>query len=384
MVAAGALLLAACGGSGASSRATPAPRSSPAPAASVSSAGVGPLAVLVQRAGGAVPYVIQLIRPDGRALPAVHALARALKSYRPSATPCPSSGCPPSATANYQLPETSVSATHVYFLDGEGDVKSLSPAGTVALVRHLDVVANSNLAFAVSPDDRRIAVAIITYGTAISEPAFSLRLYAEDLIGGGNRTEVFTSSSVVEWPVGWRAGNLVVAIGEPGVFTGFNPYGAVEYHLVDPATWTRQAVLTCNFGPLVAAGSACWKPATLGGQDWTGATFGYRLDPTGPVSRVQPAYLDLAPDGRHVAGALKAATAGGYDTELFGDGSESLLVPGAAPLGWLDGSHLLVLAPAGLALAAVPGGALTAVTGLASLPGQGWPSLLGVLPSSLA
>lgn len=339
--------------------------------------------MLVQRGGGAEPYAIQLVRSDGRALPAVHPLGRSVKTYRDApASPCPSAGCPASATANYQLPETSVSATRVYFLDGEADLKSLTPAGKVAQVRHLDVVANSNVAFSVSPDDHRIAVAIISYAKTASGPAFSLRLYAEDL-AGGNRTEVFSSNSVAAWPVGWRAGDVVLAIGQPGVFTGFNPYGAVEYHLVNPASWTRRATLTCSFGPIVAAGTACWKPSTLGRQDWSGTVLGYRLDPSASSTRLQPAYLALSPGGRQVAGALKTTAPGRYDTELFDDGSESLLVSAAAPLGWLDESHLLVMTPAGLAIAAVPGGAITPVTGFAPLPGQGWPSLLGVLPAAL-
>lgn len=325
---------------------------------------------------------MQLVRPDGRALPAVHALARSLKTYRPSPTACPSTGCPITATANNQLPETSVSTTRVYFLDGEADVKSLTPAGTVSLVRHLEVEANSNVAFAVSPDDRRIAVAVITYLSAVSGPAFSLRLYAEDL-GGGNRTEVFTSSSVAEWPIGWRGGDVVLAIGQPGVLTGFNPYGALEYHLDDPATWTRKGALSCNFGPLVAAGSACWIPGTLARQDWSGALTSYQLDPNGAASRLQPAYLALSPDGHLVAGAVKAGAAGDYDTQLFQRGQESRLVTGATPLGWLDEGRLLVIRPSGPAFAAVPGGALTPIAGLAPLPGQGWPSLLGVLPASL-
>jgi hypothetical protein len=339
--------------------------------------------VLVHRAGGSEPYVIQLVRRDGRALAGVHALSRSLKTYYPPSSPCPGGRCTSSATANYQLPETSVSASRVYFLDGEADLRSLSPLGNVTLIRHLDVEANSNLAFAVSPDDRRIAVAIITYAAAGSTSAFGLRLYAEDLLGGGHRTEVFTSNSTVEWPIGWRGGNVVLAIGDPGVLTGFNPYGAVEYHLVDPATWTRQAVLTCSYGPLVAAGSACWKSPSLGRQDWSGNTVNFRLDPAAALSRLQPTYLALSPDGRQVAGGVKAAAAGAYDTELFEDGSESLLVPGFAPMGWLDATHLLVIAPTGPAIAAVPGGALTAVTGLTPLPNKGWPSLLGVLPAAL-
>jgi hypothetical protein len=389
-IAVGPLLLAACSGSGSTGQVTTSPAmsrptaaSSPAAGSTVSSTTVGPLAVLVQRAGGAEPYVIQLVRPDGRALPAVHAVSRSLKTYYPPASPCPSGQCRGPATANYQLPETSVSATHVYFLDGESDLKSLSPSGTVALIRHLAVEANSNVAFAVSPDDRRIAIAVVTYAAAGSATSFDLRLYAEDLLDGGHRTEVYTSASVVEWPVGWHAGEVVLAIGDPGVFTGFNPYGALEYHLVDPASWTRQAVLSCTFGPLVVAGSACSKPPALGRQDWTGAALTFRLDPTGPVSRLQPAYLALSPDGHQVAGGVRAAAAVAYDTELFEDGSESLLVAGAAPSGWLDARHLLVTAPTGPAIAAVPGGTLTPVTGLAPLPGQGWPSLLGVLPAFL-
>ena len=383
-----AVLLAGCGGPAAPSRSASLPSSStPVPATDASPAGAAQLGVLVQRAGGAEPYAIQLVRPDGHALPAVHALARSLKTYRPTVAPCPIGACPSpaaaTATANYQLPETSVSATHVYFLDGEADVKSLSPTGTVAFVRHLELEPNSNVAFAVSPDDRRIAVAVITYPTEASGVPYTLSLSVEDLAGGGNRTEVFTSSSMVAWPVGWRAGNVVLAIGQPGVFTAFNPYAAVEYHLVDPASWTRQALVTCNFGPLVSAGSACWKAGTLGRQDWSGGTQSFRLDPSGPVSRLQPAYLALSPDGERIAGAVRAGAAGSYDTELFEDGSESLLARGAEPLGWLDGSHLLVVAPTGPAIAAVPGGALTPVTGLTRLPGQGLPSLLGVLPASL-
>ena len=91
--------------------------------------------MMVQRAGGGEPYVIQLIRPDGHALPAVHAVSRTLKHYFPPASPCPSAACSASGgTANYQMPETSVSSSRVYFLDGEADVKSLSVSGQVSLV----------------------------------------------------------------------------------------------------------------------------------------------------------------------------------------------------------------------------------------------------------
>ena len=354
---------------------SPSPTSSPRP-------GSGPLAVLVQRAGAGEPYVIQLLRSDGRTLPAVHAMTRSLKSYFPPASPCPAGGCA-SDSANYQLPETSVSSTRVYFLDGEADLKSLSPAGTVTLVRHLNVPANSNISFAVSPDDSRLAVGQLTYGAAGATPAFSLRLYVENLVDGRGRVDLFVSDAVAEWPVGWHGGKLVVAVGQPGVFTGFNPYGAVEYHLVDADAGTRKESIGCSFGPLVAGGSACWTPGELGRQDWTGATTQFRLDPTGMVSQVQESYVALSPDGSEVAAAVRASTATTNTTLLFGDGSAATLAADAAPLGWLDASHVVILMTSDLAVVNVADKSVNPVIGLSKLPGQGFPSFFGVLPATL-
>jgi hypothetical protein len=376
------LALAACGTPQPAAQPVPTPPApSPSPASS-SKPAVGPLALLVQRAGAGEPYVVQLLRPDGRALPAVHAMARAAKTYFPPASPCPAAGCA-SDTANYQLPETAISSTKVYFLDGEADLKSLSPAGAVTLVRHLDVPANSNVSFAVSPDDRRLAVAQLTYGAAGATPAFSLRLYVENLADGKNRIDLFTSNTVAEWPVGWHGGRLVLAVGRPGVFTRFNPYGAVEYHLIDPDNGTRLDTIGCSFGPLVAGGSACWTPGVLGRQDWTEATTHFRLDPAGAVSQVQESYVALSPDGSRVAAAVRASSAASNTAELFAHGSEASLAPNAAPLGWLDADHVLLLTSTGLALADVAGKSVTPVTGLSTLPGQGLPSFLGILPAAL-
>ena len=338
--------------------------------------------MLVQRAGAGEPYVIQLLRSDGRALPAVHAMTRSLKTYFPPASPCPAGGCA-SDSANYQLPETSVSSTRVYFLDGEADLKSLSRAGTVTLVRHLNVPANSNISFAVSPDDRRLAVGQLTYGAAGATPAFSLRLYVENLVDGKGRVDLFQSDAVAEWPVGWHAGKLVVAVGQPGVFTGFNPYGAIEYHLVDADAGTRQGSIGCSFGPLVAGGSACWTPGKLGRQDWTGATTQFRLDPTGMVSQVQESYVALSPDGSEVAAAVRAIAATTNTTLLFGDGSAAALAADAAPLGWLDAGHVVILMTSDLAVVNVADKSVNPAIGLSTLPGHGFPSFFGVLPATL-
>ena len=337
---------------------------------------------MVHRRGLSEPYIIQLIGLDGQALPAVYALSRSDKTYFNPTGPCPGP-CQDLMTANYLMPEISVSSTRVYFLDGEGDVKSLTPSGTVSLVAQLEVGPDSNAIFAVSPDDRRIAVAVIAYKQSFSSPTVSLRIYVQDIVGGGNRAEIFTSTSLVEWPVGWHDGKLVLAVGQPDVFVAPNPYAATEYHLVDPASGKQLAVLKCIYGPLVAAGSACWNSPSLGREDWSGDITSYRVDPRGAVNGLQQAYIALSPDGRLIATEVTSAVSGGLDTELFRDGSESLLASGVAPLGWLDGNHLMAVSPSGLSIVDVTDGALTTVVGLTPIPQQGWPSFYQALPSSL-
>src|SRR5205807_6911088 len=39
----------------------------------------------------------------------------------------------------------------------------------------------------------------------------SLRLYVQDLHGGANHVEIFSSQHAWVWPVGWHAGKLVLA-----------------------------------------------------------------------------------------------------------------------------------------------------------------------------
>jgi hypothetical protein len=358
----------------------PAPGSSPTPLPVPGAGYSGPWAVMVHQRGLSEPYVIQLVALDGHALHAVHALSRSDKTYF---TTVAGPGSPPDMTsANYLMPEISVSSTRVYFLDGDADVKSLAPSGAVKLVTHLEIGAKSNAVFAVSPDDRRIAVAVITYKQSFTPPTVSLRIYVQDVVGSGNRVEIFTSTSLVEWPVGWRDGKLVLAVGQPGVFVAPNPYAATEYHLVDPASGKRLAVLKCVFGPLVAAGSACWNSPSLGREDWSGAITSYKVDSRGAVNGLQQTYIALSPDGRLIATAVTSALSGGLDTELFRDGSESLLASGVAPLGWLDGNHLMAVSPSGLSIVDVTNGALTTVVGLTPIPQQGWPSFYQALPAS--
>jgi hypothetical protein len=103
----------------------------------------------------------------------------------------------------------------------------------------------------------------------------SVRLYVEDLVGGANHIELFSSTSLWVWPVGWHEGNLVVAAGSPTKPIE-GPYGAVtEFHLVDPVTGNRLQALgspTCPVVPtlLSPAGTVCVATdGSLRSQYWS-------------------------------------------------------------------------------------------------------------------
>jgi hypothetical protein len=233
----------------------------------------------------------------------------------------------------------STSNSRLYYLDGDNDVHMLAPDGTTGLVTRLPGNGHVRSAFAVGPDDRRIAVSVLDY----SKSPPSLRLYIEDLGSGANHVEIFSSSSLFVWPVGWHSCRLVVGVGERAVESGgsspfFNPYGASSYHLVDAATGTRLAAIgdsSCPpTGPLGPAGTAC----SIGGEqasvlDWTGratqlglssgggGVWGAAVDPSGVNVAVCCSMGGLVLD---IGGAIS------YHSDLWG-----------WPM-WMDEDHLLV------------------------------------------
>ncbi len=151
---------------------------------------------------------------------------------------------------------SSLSNTRVYFPDGDGALRALSPDGGTSIVHELpNVRGRTRVVFAVSPDDRRIAIAVFDW----SVTPMTLRIYVEDLIGGAHHVEIFSSSSAYEWPVGWHLGNLVLAVNP--VPNASNPYGAGAYHVANASDGTRLATLggpDCPVvGPLSLAGTAC-------------------------------------------------------------------------------------------------------------------------------
>jgi hypothetical protein len=304
------------------------PTSSAVTRPSQAAGGIPTFAVLannpVGRAPGQTSYLVELVAPDGHVAATQVA---SLPSIMPRGLIAPT-------------PLVSSSDTRLYFLNGDSEVRFLKPDGATGVATQLPGSGQVHAAFAVSPDDRRIAVSLLDYST---QP-IHLRMYVEDLAGGGNHVDIFTATNgIAEWPVGWRDGNLVVAVGPIAVQNVWpNPYNAGNagapgpndaYHLVDPATGNRLAAVgsDCNFGALTLAGTGCRTATGAADLRWDGQRHGFarpdNVEP-GPVS----------PDGSRMAGAgqqppfpivlLSASTSGAAGV----DGN---------PLGWLDDGHLV-------------------------------------------
>src|ERR1700738_106123 len=116
----------------------------------------------------------------------------------------------PRRSVRSQIGSVSTSKTTLYYLDGDSTIRFLRPKPLAkGIATQVNLGTNQVAAFAVSPDDLRIAVSVLDY----TRWPVSTRLYVEDLNGGANHVELFSSSTVLEWPAGWHNGALVMAIG---------------------------------------------------------------------------------------------------------------------------------------------------------------------------
>ncbi len=352
---------------------------------------------MVHRAGVGEPYYVQLVSFDGVGGPWAQGTTRSEKTFWFPPGGCPQGGmCGSGETANYNIPETSVSATHVYFLDGETRIKSLSPSGRVADVASVNAPPNSQVAFSVSPDDTRIAISVITLATTQSASPLDVHMYAQDL-GGSHRVDLYSSTTIAEWPVGWHAGHLVVAVGSPDMWSSENPYAATGYQVVDPASASRVASLSCARGLLVPAGTACAEgwcatasgpciAGTLGKQSWDGTRTEFAL-PKGPPPPIFTAFDDaaeLSPDGMRLAvSVVLDPLSGAVTTMLLENGEATFVAPGFAPLGWLDNHRLVVRSVTEIDIVDLNTRASKPMTNLKVIPLQGMPELMGIMPANL-
>ena len=173
------------------------------------------------------------------------------------------------------LPMISVSNTRVYFPDGLTAVRYLARDGSTGVATSLPKpTAKTRAVFSVSPDDQRIAIAVFDWSNP--GPMIST-VTVQDLQGGGHSVEVELEAKppLYGWPVGWHAGNLVLAR-MPSLGGAPNPNAATAYQLINPSTLEALAYLggmTCPVvGPLSRAGTACVAARChcIMAADWSG------------------------------------------------------------------------------------------------------------------
>lgn len=250
------------------------------------------------------------------------------------------------------IPSVSTSNSSAYYLDGDSVLMRLRPGGAPEHLRDLPGTATVVAAFAVSPDDRRIAIALLTYGAANVGSSYQrMTLYVEDL-DGSHHVDLFSSSTVVEWPVGWHAGDLVIAVGVTQLPAGGGslvPYPYFAFggiHVVDAATGIRKASL-CGGLPAVGlatpAGVLCAKgngigpttvtPVPVAKSDWSGKET---------AAGMSCIYGALQPSGEEIAcdtgnGGVVSSAGGARPLPAPSIGPDPF-----APLGWVGDDHLLV------------------------------------------
>jgi hypothetical protein len=330
-----AVLLAGCGGgNGSQAKASPTSRASPqeTPSLDVSPSPTsdaspsapataspppppvtGSFGVLVTRPAGAT-YAISLIGVDGR-------VAASTQATSPTQVACPNAG------ANVPLP-ISTTNSRVYFMDAQGVVRFLNPAGATGQATTVPAPgARTRSMFAVSPNDQRIAVAVATF----SSSGASTSLYVEDLSGGTNHVVIFSENdSYTLWPMGWHGTSELVLAKVPACTQGggLGCCGPVELHVVNPANAVRRLTLggpSCVIsGPPSAGGATC---QTITGVDkvysWTGALLrAYAVNAFG---------IYLSPSGQYLA----LSTYPGHTTV---EGARTLNMD---VCGWIDDTHII-------------------------------------------
>jgi hypothetical protein len=323
-VVAAAFLAGACGGSGQATGSpspkasqTASPAASPSAATSPASSPVpvtGAYAVL-STAVTSDTYSVSLIGIDGK-------VAASAQASSPLQVSCGS-------TAAALVPQPiSTSNSRVYYMDAQGVVRFLTPQGDNGRATTVPTGGSRRSMFAVSADDQRIAVVVSDFTTT----GVSLRIYVEDLNGGTNHLDIFTSTgSFGLWPVGWHGTSLVLAkVAACTQGGGLFCCSMLELHVVDPGTAIRRFTVggpQCVIvGAPSAAGAVCEDKSYVQASvvNWTGT-----VTKSFPVAGPTAAYL--SPDGSLVA------VVGSPDTSFIGPGQALAM----QACGWIDNQHVI-------------------------------------------
>jgi hypothetical protein len=295
-------------------------------------------------------HTVTVVALDGGATRVVASVTLDRRAELPPPTRCGPMSCPPWL----EPPYVSTSKDRIYVLAGDSTIRQIGLNGTSRTVMSLQVPPKMRAAFAVSPDNRKVAVALIDFGGTTGD-----QLYVEP-VGGGQRTILTTSSTNNYWPIGWRDGKVVLATGStylPGIP---NPYSALAYALLDPIAGAQPKLISTHdcipIGLISAAGTACFDSGASRCNEregWTGYNACYwRVDWTGRqttfslphVMRAGPMFGDaaaLSPDGQSIITSRMF-----FATVLGGKACCSQLAPvqGDAladrDVGWIDSTHI--------------------------------------------
>lgn len=320
-----ALLIAGCGAKGSDTTASPATKASSSPLSSpVASAVASPVPLTGAFAVLVTPpstdnYTVSIVDVSGKVVGSAQASS-------PTAVTCADA-----AGALVPLP-VSTSDDRAYYMDAQGVVRFLTVQGETGRATTVPSGGGLRSMFAVSPDDQRIAVIVSNFNSA----GVAIKLYVEDLSGGGNHLDIFSSSGPTGlWPIGWHGTDNLVVAKMPACSQGGGPFccGPIELHVVDPASATRRFTIggpTCLIaGPPSAAGAVCedttFSRASV--VNWNGVTMR-----TFPVAGPQPAYI--SPDGRLVA----LFNFSGAGVTKFEGATVTLNMQ---TCGWIDSTHVI-------------------------------------------
>jgi hypothetical protein len=322
-----ATVASACGGSGSGS--SPSPSSSPAASPSgepTASGSPSPSPLPSEGAFGVLltattepTYTVSLVGFDGR-------VASKAQASSPGKVTC-------GAEAAAVVPQNiSTSSSRVYFMDAQGVVRFLTPTGQTGKATTVPAGSQRRSMFAVSPDDKRIAVVVADF----SASGAAISLYVEDLSGGTHHKVIFNSTGASGlWPIGWHGADLVVAK-VPACTQGGGIFccGAQELHVVDAVTADRKATLGAAgcviAGPPSAGGAICESDAQANVLDWTGTTTR-----SFSIQGLTPAYLSpnsnqAALDKGNPSNFLDTVVEGSHTT--FSD---------LQTCGWIDSTRVL-------------------------------------------
>jgi len=212
-------------------------------------------------------------------------------------------------------------------MDAQGIIRFLAPSGATGKATTVPVGSQRRSTFAVSPDDKVIAVVVSDFSASGAVTS----MYTEDLNGSAHHKMIYTSTGAFGiWPTGWHAGSLVVAKVPSCVAEG-SPLccGPQELHVVDATTALRRFTLgsaTCVIaGPPSQSGAVCESDVQANVMDWTGTT-------TRSFSIQGPTTAYLSPNGN------QAAMISGVDTVV--EGSHATFA-GLQVCGWIDSTRVL-------------------------------------------